>query len=121
VLAIFQTEASSFRKNITMARRDIDKIFRLGVTFLVFITFALLSVLVFSHHHEDGKYHSDCPLCIFLHSGVIPLDSQPLLVVIYTLLFYLQFLSCQFFHYQNHCRSIVPRAPPYPKSFRFAY
>ena len=81
---------------------------------LVILPLLILSIFVSSnHHHEDGHFHDDCPICLFQinsNSGNIPftdivvrlLEDKPLLPVKKEI-----FILCPKFSKPNQ------RAPPF--------
>jgi hypothetical protein len=78
---------------------------------ILLVAFSLAIIVSIFHHHEDGKTHDTCPLCVYIahHSVVLLQDDQPVILLYGNILISSEnsFTLPQTFHVQ-----FLIRAPP---------
>jgi hypothetical protein len=79
--------------------------------FILFGIFSLAVLVSVFHHHEDGRFHEACPLCVFIvhHSDITLQDDQPVFLCDCNLLVSSE--SCFTFLLTFHSPFLI-RAPP---------
>ena len=78
------------------------------------LIFSILLVppLAGAHHHEDGKVHADCLICIFVYLHVAITSLLVFFIIILVVVFRILLFLNHCFIPQGHFTQPISRAPP---------